>query len=252
LKKLSESMQREFFIELLQKRLAQLKNIRTLRNVERARSYFTKAKVDLKSAEILYNYKIFDNSIFLFQQSVEKAAKCHYILWTGAPEQKLKTEIGHKSPLAFLKLLEDFLKTYPNKIKLLDPDLNLSFIDNFELKKQVSKIDRMKIAKMDKNAIMEFVKSPKQVMIEHRSILDKKGIKMGDLLENILEFEYARNSLFVLSHITFHHAISTRYPGELVDLAEFKKGLGIVDAAPELFKELKRVLPIVGRGLRTV
>ena len=243
-------MQENFIREILLKRINELKNIRTPQNVERARVYIVKAKTDLKSAEILYKNEIFDNSIFMFQQSVEKATKCHYILWTGASEHKLK-EISHKSPLALLKILENFFKTYSNEIKLLFPDSNHSLIDNFELKTQVSEIDRMRIAKMDKKSIMKLVKSPKNFMLKKISNFDKKE-SMGDLIKYGLEFDYARNSLFILAHITFPHAMSTRYPGEVVNLVEYKKGLGIVDAAPELFNELKRVLPIVERGLRTL
>lgn len=256
-------MQEKLFLELITKDIARLKDIRTPQNVERARSYLTKAKVDLESAEILYKNKIFDNSIFLFQQSVEKATKGFYIFYTGASEKKLREEIGHESPLAFLKLFKD-LTRYSNLIKFWDPSWSPDVISRFDewIKRKA------KFARMDKKMIMKFVIIPKQIL-EPKSEVSKKilsilGGPLGQTirsmfgeevimeLKNVSEEVYVRYSLLSLAYITFPHAISTRYPGGLTNPAEYEKGLGIVDAAPEMFKELKKLLSIIERELVAV
>jgi HEPN domain-containing protein len=223
--------------------------------MERARAYFNKAKVDLKSAKILYKKKIFDNSIFFLQQSVEKAIKGYYILYSGASKRKLK-EIRHKDPLLFLELFRNFSTKYLKAIKFLKPDWTPSFIDTLDKLMTY----KAKFARMNKERIIKLVKILHQIT-KPTSDIGKgilsiytrpdviQSIKPAVNEERLLDDIYARYSLLVLAYLTFPHAISTRYCDELIDPTEYMKGLGIVDAAPDLFKELEKSIKIVEREL---
>ena len=256
MEKTVEQQVRGMFTELI--------DIRTPETIKSSRSFFTKAKVDLKGAKILYKKKIFDNSIFLLQQSVEKAAKGYFMLHSRASKSKLK-EIGHKEPLLFIELFRNSLK-YSDVIKFYKPDWSPDFIEGFN--KLMA--DKAKLARMNKEIIIKLIKIPNQFFDPKseagkeilsiwdkgklaqtiKSIVDEKGVIKDEIvLKNVLESVYALYSLLILAYVTFFHAVSTRYPGELINPAEYKKGLGIVDAAPRIFKELDKTIKIIERQL---
>ncbi|MQY68915.1 MAG: hypothetical protein GH150_06000 [Hadesarchaea archaeon] len=153
-------------------------------------------------------------------------------------------------------------------MKFFDPNWEVSdFVNAFD--KMMGR--KLKLARMDKNGILKLVEIPRKAL-DANSDIGKKikelwakagaseeikkfdaGIdaNRGDMPAKHLEQIYAFYSLLVLCFLTFPHVTSTRYYGELISPDEYKKGLGIVDAARVLFGEMEKLLPIVERQLES-
>lgn len=92
-------------------------------------SWLETAEQDLKSAEVLYKERIFPNSVFALQQSVEKSYK-YFLFLLGLTEKELKDNIKHDTdkvlPVLIEKNSEKFDKFERNK------DILESFGDKLE------------------------------------------------------------------------------------------------------------------------
>lgn len=224
------------------------------------RELFSKSKRDLKSARLNYADadEIFDNSIGALQQAVEKTAKGIYVLNTGASEKDLKN-VGHKSPNAFMEVFKRSSAKYGQLVRILNPDWDETSII-LQIEKLVGEPE--KIVKMKEAVIDKLLSLPRQI-ISKDSELNKvirdafnrldvvQALKKGksDVTENntnkLIESIYAFYSIYVMSVITFPHSESTRYRAELMAPDDYKKGLGIVDAAPKLFDELDNCISVM-------
>jgi|GEM_PF-4223159 len=219
---------------------------------------YRKSRRDLESSRLLYEAGHFDNSIQLLQQSVEKAAKGIYALHTGASLKDLK-DISHRSPDAFMELFKSLMAKYSQYVKVLVPTWDGSTLVS-QIENLVSKEEdfvRMTEAHIDK-----FLSIPRQLISggteenklirsafgrpDIAGILAQTGVELNeDAISRMTEPIYALYSIFVMSLITFPHSQSTRYRISSVCPDDYKKGLGIVDAAPKLLDEMSKCTSIL-------
>jgi HEPN domain-containing protein len=64
------------------------------------------ARIDLRACRLLYDQGIFSQSVYHLQQAVEKSSKS-LVLSLGVIDEGDLKRIGHKTPRAFLKLLDE-------------------------------------------------------------------------------------------------------------------------------------------------
>ena len=74
--------------------------------LQQAQSFYQQAKKDLRSSKVLYADKEFGNSVYFFQQCIEKASKA-YGLRTGLLKNARK--ISHASPLVFIEMCKNVM-----------------------------------------------------------------------------------------------------------------------------------------------
>jgi len=142
------------------------------------------AKIDLEASRVLYNNKLYPNSVYFLQQSVEKTTKA-FVLWTRLIEEKelygkkkkksileslsmifrrKEETIDHISPKAFILLLRKkpiriYLTLLQQQIE--DPALKNRFKS---LNKEITQLERIinkreKIAKISRFEIETFLKT---------------------------------------------------------------------------------------------
>jgi len=182
------------------------------------------AKNDFEAAKVLYNHKLYAQSVYYLQQSVEKLTKA-FGLWTGLLEEKelytkrykksLKQKflsffkireredvIGHVSPKTFVLLLKKrFTKEY---IKLLSSQIKNNILQNKfkNIEKEIDELEKLinkkqKLANISKAEINEFLKAS-YFYRTNFSRIDKRGMRfklnhfriiVTNRLQKILPFE---------------------------------------------------------------
>ncbi len=232
---------------------------------KRVMELYSKSERDLRSARLEYANGIFDNSIFMLQQSVEKTAKGIYVLNTGASEKDLKN-VNHRSLEAFLGVFKNSAAKYAQFVQIIQPSWN-----QITLISQIEKLagGRKKIKKMKEAVIDKLLNIPRQIISKDSEenkfirgalnrpdiglVLKQAGAELTeDSIDSMIKPMYAFYSVFVMSLITFPHADSTRYRVGLIGPDDYKKGLGIVDAAPKLFDELANCISILKSQLNSI
>ncbi len=102
------------------------------------------AEKDLKASKILYEKRLFPQSIFYFQQSVEKANKVFALITNQITEKDLKNKIGHETINIYDKSLKHQKKEY-KKIKesfSVLPELEtIKLFQDFNIDEKLSDID---------------------------------------------------------------------------------------------------------------
>ena len=76
------------------------------------------SKTDLESCVILYDKQLYQQAIFSFQQSIEKAIKVYWLLLNPmTTEKELKQQIGHDSITVYENLAKLQVDFYKNSAK---------------------------------------------------------------------------------------------------------------------------------------
>ena len=87
-----------------------------MENLQTSKIFVDIAKQDLKSSKLLYDIGYYPQSIFLFQQSIEKAVKS-IAIWVGVIDIKnSRHKIGHKGANFYKMTNSNFIETV-NKLK---------------------------------------------------------------------------------------------------------------------------------------
>ena len=87
-----------------------------MENIQTSKVFVDIAKQDLKSSKLLYNIGYYPQSIFLFQQSIEKAVKSIAIWVEFTDVKNARRKIGHKGA-KFYKMTNSNLIETVNKLK---------------------------------------------------------------------------------------------------------------------------------------
>jgi HEPN domain-containing protein len=102
------------------------------------------AEQDLQAAEVLYENELYPQSIFYFQQSVEKANKAFALILNIVTERELFNVIGHET----VNIFEKAIKHQKNKYEQFDKHLTIipelkeiRILKNFNVKKEVGNFD---------------------------------------------------------------------------------------------------------------
>lgn len=201
------------------------------------------AKSDLKDSIILFNQKRYNSSIFHLQQSVEKGCKS-FGLGIGTLEEHDLKRIGHKSPLVFIRIVEEPI------VKYMLPVLG-SAQTNLKIEKAKNTIlkSSAELLRLDKNTIDHLLslvdKISEKVMPRSNQI--QQIIK--DTLPD-LEFPYNWGELILLSTtiyiigvLSYAHEETTRYSDESsMKPTDYVEDLPIVKALPKMHTQMSEAL----------
>ena len=228
----------------------------TKQDLKHIQEYFKLAKDDLEVAEILYKKEKYRLAIFHLQQSVEKLEKYFLMRYFRFKPEDLREYVGHKTPIGHLFIIKKFLGVF---LKNISKDKDYNFY-NF-LKAQLNRLENEeytikrkteRLAKAPYNEIMEDLKRIDELRDDDfdrfndlfMEILKLKNIKY---INNKKMFEDFKKSLVIIVYTlsiigkyTYPHESLTRYPSTYT--IEYKKGFGIVDAAPEMFKRVRELI----------
>lgn len=247
------------------------------RSFKLSRNYLEIAEDDLKAAEVLYANKIYPESVFYLQQSVEKMSKAFGILYDLVPKKKLRN-IQHFTPIVFIKILKrkwmfnfialirDTYPEYKNMLQTSQEELTKieQLIRESENRQKMAKMSKEEITAMlafikkyresleseeirsKINEIMEILEEAKkemngkdQVEIKFIEQLSKLIKRIKEDKQGFIRLVAVLPSLYILSIITYPHSTYTRYPDGKLTPKDYKPGLGIVDCLPDLFPEVK-------------
>lgn len=137
------------------------------------------ARLDLEAARILYRNKLYPQSIFLFQQSVEKAHKAACLSWRLIEEEKLKSwEIGHKATGIYKKHIEKRKKMLEELKKDLNENQKLKNVfedQDFEKVRRALDEDLLDLKKLEKSDIDMSLREIKSLIADIKKL---KAIKI--------------------------------------------------------------------------
>ncbi|NYZ75860.1 HEPN domain-containing protein [Candidatus Micrarchaeota archaeon] len=217
-------------------------------NVNLVLEYLDCAEMDLAASEKLYQEQIFSLSAYHLQQAVEKTAKAQALLLGVVTRKELIGKVSHESPQIFIELLKkEWVVEFTSIIKVIDPSAKT---DSSGLSKIVdSKDETLEIARKPYKEIMELTESIDKIK---QATSDKMLNVMNTMLEGYdiplpesFSAVWAFLDLYMLSMVTYPHATFTRYPDGELKPKDYVKGLGIVDATPELIEKMKVVMPAI-------
>lgn len=104
------------------------------------------AGMDLQASRLLYDDELYPQSVFYFQQSVEKANKSFALISNQATEKELPGNIGHKA----IKIYENALIQQKHKYERFNETLNsfpeiktINLLKNFNIKEELSQFDQL-------------------------------------------------------------------------------------------------------------
>lgn len=154
------------------------------KEVNYALKLLEKSKDDLDSTKILFENKKYSNSIFCFQQSVEKSAKSFFLLNEVLKSQELR-KIGHKPSK---KHLEDVRNNLKKAISLREA------IEKHPELKEVPMIQKLNLNDFESKAIEaeEIIKSVSEgevVYSDNLDFLDQTISEMKNFLCSAEEFD---------------------------------------------------------------
>jgi len=217
--------------------------------------FLNDAEEDTIASKILYEKGIWSRSVFLIQQSAEKACKVFGLVIGTLSTADMAQSIKHYTPLVFIKILEDPITedVFPilKKYGLKDEGKNIANLkglitskkrDEFILiEEEVLQAFLSIIDKIRENVIPKYNSESsrvKQVFAKHlpqykREIMD---YDMGEYL-------FFVTSLYVIGAITFAHEQSARYSdAQVVTPKDYTPDMPIVKVLPKLHAIMEETL----------
>ena len=102
------------------------------------------AELDLQAAKILHENELYPQSIFYFQQSVEKTNKAFALITNQVEEKDLLKEIGHESINIYQKSIKHQIKRYEQlkeNLKRIPELKKTKFLENFDVNRNLRQLD---------------------------------------------------------------------------------------------------------------
>lgn len=102
------------------------------------------ATLDLQAAKVLHENELHPQSIFYFQQSVEKANKAFALITNQVEEKDLLKEIGHESINIYQKSIQHQIKRYEQlkeNLKRIPELKKTKFLENFDINRNLRQLD---------------------------------------------------------------------------------------------------------------
>lgn len=102
------------------------------------------AELDLKAAKVLNEKELYPQSIFYFQQSVEKANKAFALITNQVEEKDLLKEIGHETIIIYQKSIKHQIKRYEQlkeNLKRIPELKKTKFLENFDVNRNLRQLD---------------------------------------------------------------------------------------------------------------
>jgi len=222
-----------------------LSNIQKRKNHSLEKRFILNAEIDLKSCKTLYHKRIYSSAVYHIQQATEKTTKA-WVLYLGVVSEDQLKKIGHKTPRAFLELLDN--SPIGNAARSLVQISNTKILTDTTRVRNLVESKGVEVARMDYESI--------KMLLDVLDRMDKQITKISKPYKTILktpsvdpeEFFHIPvvfTSLYVISGVTFPHYEFTRYPGLAVESSEYTENLGIVKALPELMTITKKCIDTV-------
>lgn len=232
------------FMELME---CVISNVEKRKNHSLEKKFILSAEKDLESCKILYHEPIYSLAVYHLQQAIEKTTKA-WVLYLGVISEKQLKEIGHKTPKAFLELLEN--SPIGEMARGLVKISNVKVITDTAGVRNLVESRGVEVARMDYESIRMLLdvlyrmeKQKDKISKPYKTILKKFSFNPEEMFEIPIVF----TSLFLVSGITFPHYEFTRYPGQAVETSEYTKELGIVKALPELMTITNKCIDTVAK-----
>lgn len=236
------------------------------------------SKNDLKASKILYSNKLYSQSIYMLQQSSEKAIKAYVALISGVDLDELKRKTLHVSPVAFVTVVEKIWIFVINVLRLIADDFNFGKKFDTKLDEQIRKetifnnnlkFNYKKIRELYNKSgedlvflegeyikaileIIDFVEthidffSTFVSMYLTRFLLSFEINTKIELSETICNLFYEHQTsqlrisrLIIIALITYPHVGYSRYPNEILNPSEYNQKLGIIESFPTISKFLE-------------
>ena len=239
------------------------------------------ADEDLKTSKILYEKKLYSNSIYHLQQAIEKMIKAQALKFFPL-DYKSITKTSHNSPEIYLRLIkipiiELMLRIVSNTL----PNMDVAPLDTIDksitdLKKDKTKLEIVNLPSTAINALLiicsifielygkidtsEILKgfygdNFKQSILDiTKNVISDPGmdselddINFEDIFDEIIEdtnmdkMILITTPLYILGIIVYPHEAFTRYPGKLMGPENYNSDLGIVQAYPKIY-ELSEII----------
>lgn len=224
-----------------------MNNIKNRKNHSLEKKFISNAGKDLESCRILYRKGVYSLALYHLQQAIEKTTKA-WVLYLGVISEDELRKIGHKTPRAFLKLLD--------QSEIGKMTYSLVQISNVKIPKDTTRFrnlvesEGVDVARMDYKSIKMLLDVLHQMDKRAAKLLKpyKKVFNILNLdLAGLHDIPIAFTSLYLISGLTFPHYEFTRYPGLAVEPSEYTKDLGIVKALPELITITKKCIDTVSK-----
>ena len=235
---------------------------------ERARGFLNCAKEDYEAANLLRRQQIFSLSVYHLQQAVEKVTKGYALAFFAIRPAELR-KIGHKSPLAFIRILKrSWVANYAKLIKGFYPDLKTSTADVEEIVEEKQE----ELAKLPKSVILLWISIGGKMRasfkntdiinditnkvlslvhtlpgsVRHSAPVNEVEASIKDALNTAICF----GNLYILSALTYPHFSFARYPDGNILPSHYVDGLGIVDCEDEILNEVEIAIKALEEYLR--
>jgi len=179
------------------------------------------AKQDLDASVILYEKEDFRNSIYLLQQSVEKACKYYGLSYGLISQKDLHKDVSHVSPKIF---------------KIFINQSSVDLVKNLGGKE--IKVDEFEKALKNKKEMINISEKFIEICFNMSFQLETNFNKIKLLDKKIINFSILNVNLYSLSMITYAH-INCRYPDETI---VYNKETPIVKKYNDIVKVLKKVI----------
>lgn len=236
---------------------------------ELARGFLECSRQDIETTRLLYERQVFPLSVYHLQQAIEKAAKAYALVFFAISKEDL-IKIGHKSPIAFIRMLK---KSWVNKfivvLKLFYPDAktNVSEAENIINLKKTQK----ELAKLPESGIQKFLDLDEKIREaltsdETQNLINSqigillsslKGLLPGVNTEEImksfrtnfsLDIACSFGGLYILSVVTYPHWEFTRYPDKEMKPSDYSSDLGIVQCVGRILTKVENAIKVLEKA----
>ncbi len=240
------------------------------RNDALIKGFVNCAEQDIEATKLLFSNKSYPLAVYHLQQATEKLAKAYALSLNFITEKELR-EISHKSPVAFIKAINNtWMKSYLDVLKNVNQNINT---DTAPLQKVINE-DYLELAKTPKEGVVAFCKiiesarnglNIPQMKTQINAFLDvfsesfenaeltsrletvKSQIDQKLNADNILSFA----ALYLFSAVTFPHEAYTRYPNREIKPEDYKEGMGIVDSIDLILPHLEQAVSSIKSFYKT-
>ncbi len=252
--------------------LASLSEDQKKEAMELARGFLECSRQDIQATRLLYGRQLFPLSVYHLQQAVEKATKAYALAFFAISKEDL-IKIGHKSPMAFIRMLD---KSWGNKfivvLKMFYPDAKTNVS---EARKIINlKKTQKELAKLPESVIQNFLDLNEK--IRNALMSDKTQNQMNSQIEILLRLLKGRlpgvnteeimksfrtdfsfdmvcsfGGLYVLSMVTYPHWEFTRYPDKEIKPSDYSSDLGVVQCMDGILTQVENAIQVLEKSLCT-
>lgn len=226
------------------------------KNISLSKDFLEISKNDLRATRILFKNDLFSLAVYHLQQAVEKTTKAYGLSLHIINDQDL-SDISHETPRVFVKMIEEkWIQSYIDVLRVFYPSLK-AYVKKLEnlIEKKSSEILRwdekkikelLKFSEKFETLDKEETRSNVYDVIElFLSLMVEEKKKIVNVVKSMFKPEFLVKvtglftEMYLLSIITYPHAIYTRYPDGPLKPKNYTQDTGIVKMVLEICNELE-------------